>query len=134
MSHDLSHSQSQLLGFQVNPLSHLSLSLNSFLHSHLHLSSFHFCLLLKTLASSLHLYLQVSCHSVCFVITPWHQIECFDIYVFKNILNTPFNIWIIDITTTPTAFIYINTKMIKHRLIIVDIYYFCSCFTILIIH
>ena len=67
MSHDLSHSQLQLLGFQINPLLHLSLSLNSSLHSHLHLSSFHFCLLLQTLAANLHLYLQVSCHSKCFI-------------------------------------------------------------------
>ena len=35
-SHDLSHSHSQLLGFQINPLSHPPLSINS-LHSHLHL-------------------------------------------------------------------------------------------------
>ena len=40
MSHDLSHSHSQVLGFQINPLSHIPLSINS-LHSHLHLSSFH---------------------------------------------------------------------------------------------
>ena len=51
-------SHSQLLGFQVNPLSQLPLSINS-LHSHLHLSSFQRCLLLQTLASSLHLHLQV---------------------------------------------------------------------------
>ena len=66
MSHDLSHSQLQLLGFQINPLSHLSLSLNSSLHLHLHLSSFHLCLLLQTPGSNLNLHLQVSCHSMCF--------------------------------------------------------------------
>ena len=66
MSHDLSHSQFQLLGLQINPLSRLSLSLNSCLHSHLHLSSFHICLLLQTLASNLHLHLRVLCHSMCF--------------------------------------------------------------------
>ena len=38
-SHDLSHSQSQLLGFQINALSQLPLLINS-LHSHLHLSLF----------------------------------------------------------------------------------------------
>ena len=29
MSHDLSHSHSQLLGFQINSLSHIPLSVNS---------------------------------------------------------------------------------------------------------
>ena len=67
MSHDLLNSQLQLLGFQTNPVSHSSLSRNSSLHSHLHLSSFHLCLLLQTLASNLHLHLQVSSHSMCFV-------------------------------------------------------------------
>ena len=62
MSHDLSHSLSQLLGFQINTLLHIPLSIN-FLPSHLHLSSFQHCLLLQTLASNLHLHLQVSCHS-----------------------------------------------------------------------
>ena len=58
ISHDLSHSHTQLLGFQINPLSQVPLSINC-LHSHLHLSSIHLCLLLQTLASSLHLHLQV---------------------------------------------------------------------------
>ena len=58
--------QSQLRGFQINPLSHNPLSINS-LHSHLHLSLFHLCLLLQTLASNLHLHLQVSCYSICLV-------------------------------------------------------------------
>ena len=35
------------------------------LHSHLHLSLFQRCLLLQTLASNLHLRLQVSCHFIC---------------------------------------------------------------------
>ena len=67
MPHDLSSSQLQLLGFQINRSSHLSLSLNSSLHSHLHLSSLHLCLLLQTVESNLHLHLQVSCHSMCLV-------------------------------------------------------------------
>ena len=66
MSHDLSHSQLQLLGFETNPLSHLFL-LTNFLHSHLHLPLFHLCLLLQTLECNPHLHLQVSCHSICFV-------------------------------------------------------------------
>ena len=66
MSHYLSHSQSQLPGLQINPLSHIPLSINS-LHSHLHLSLFQRCLLLQTLASTLHLNLQVSCHSIYLV-------------------------------------------------------------------
>ena len=66
MSHDLSHSHSQVLGFQTNPLSNIPLLINS-LHSHLHLSSFHLCLLLQTLAVNLHMHLQVSCHIMCLV-------------------------------------------------------------------
>ena len=65
-SHDLSHSHSQLLGFQINPLLHTPLSIN-YLHSQLHLSSFQRCLLLQTLLSSLHLHLHISCHSMCLV-------------------------------------------------------------------
>ena len=53
MSHDLSHSHSQLLGLQMNPLSRIPLSIQ-YWHSHLHLS-----LLLQTHASNLHLCLQV---------------------------------------------------------------------------
>ena len=65
-SHDLSHSHSQLLRFQINPFSQIPLSINS-LHSHMHLSSIHLCFLLPTLASHLHLHLQVLCHSICLV-------------------------------------------------------------------
>ena len=54
------------IGFQINPLSHIPLSINS-LHSHLHLSLLHLLLLLQTLSSSLHLHLEVSCHSICIV-------------------------------------------------------------------
>ena len=42
MSHDLSHSHSQLLRFQRNTLSHIPLLIN-YLHSHLHLSLFPLC-------------------------------------------------------------------------------------------
>ena len=66
MPHDLSDSRSQLLGFQINLLSHILLSINS-LHSHLHLHIFQHCLLLKTLASSRHVHLEVSCHSIYLV-------------------------------------------------------------------
>ena len=65
MSHDSSHSQLQLPGFQTNLLSHLSLSLNSSLHSHLGLSSFRFCLLIQTVASNLHLHLKI--HAILWV-------------------------------------------------------------------
>ena len=66
MSHGLSRSHSQLLGFQINPLSHVLLSINS-LHSHLQFSLFQRCLLLQTLAFSLYLHLQVSYHPICLV-------------------------------------------------------------------
>ena len=59
----LSHLHSQLLGFQINPLSHIPLSIN-YLHSHLHLFLFQRCLLLQTIPSNLHLHLHFSCHSI----------------------------------------------------------------------
>ena len=61
MSHVLSYSHSQLLGFQINRL-----SLNS-LHSHLHLFLFQRCLLLQTIASNLHSHLHVSSDCICLV-------------------------------------------------------------------
>ena len=66
MLHDLSHLHLQILGFRINPLSHLHLSIN-FLQSHLHLSLFQLCLLLKTLASNLNLQVQFSCQDSCLV-------------------------------------------------------------------
>ena len=119
MSNDLSHSHSQLLGFQLNPLSHIPLSINS-LHSDLHLSSFHLCLLLQTLASNLHLHLQVLCHSICLVSL-----------VLDIRLNTLTFMFLIVLGThklaygsTVFAFIYCNTIGIKHGLISVKIGYF----------
>ena len=67
MPPDLSHSQAQLLGFQIYPLSHPILLTNCSLHSHLHLSLFHICLLLQKAEVNLHTHLQVSCHIVCLV-------------------------------------------------------------------
>ena len=46
--------------------SHIPFSINS-LHSHLHLPSFHLCLLLQTLTSNIHLHVQVSCHFIYLV-------------------------------------------------------------------
>ena len=53
--HNLSHSHSQSLAFQINHLLHL------------HLSLFQLSLLLQTLPSNLHLHLKVSCHSMYLV-------------------------------------------------------------------
>ena len=68
ISQDLSHSHSQLLGFQINPLLHTSLSINS-LHSHLHFSSFHCCFLLQIIPFNLHMHmhLHVSYHFIYLV-------------------------------------------------------------------
>ena len=66
VTNDFSHSHSQLLVFQINTLLHTPFPINS-LHSNMHLSSFQRCLLLQTLASSLHLHLHVSCHIICLV-------------------------------------------------------------------
>ena len=65
MSHNLSHSHAQLLGFQIYPLSHTILLIKSSLH--LHLSSFHICLLLQKTEVNLHMHSQVSCHTICLV-------------------------------------------------------------------
>ena len=66
MSHALLHSHSQLLEFQMNPLSHTPLSVNSS-HSHFHLFLLQRCLLLQTIESNLHSHLHVSCHCICLV-------------------------------------------------------------------
>ena len=63
MSQALSHSHSQLLGFQINSLSHTFLSINS-LHLHLHLFLFQRCLLLQIFSLHLDSHLHVSCHSI----------------------------------------------------------------------
>ena len=55
-TYDLSHPHSHILGFQINPVSHLLFSINS-LHSHLHFSLFQHCLLLQTLASNFYVYI-----------------------------------------------------------------------------
>ena len=66
MLHYLSHSHSQALEFQINPLSQILLPTNS-LHSHLHLSLLNICQLLQTPALNLHMHLQVSCHTIYLV-------------------------------------------------------------------
>ena len=65
--HDLLHSRSQSLGFQINPLLHTPLSKNC-LHSQLHLSLFQRYLLLQTLGSNPHLHLHVSSFIKLFVV------------------------------------------------------------------
>ena len=87
MSHDLSHSDSQIVGFQINSLLCLPLSINS-LHSHLHLSLFQGYTSLQILASNLHLHLQVSCHSMCLVSLLLDIRLNTLILVFNNIRNT----------------------------------------------
>ena len=113
-SHDLSHSHSQLLGFQIDSLLHTPLSIN-YSHSHLHLSSFQRCLLLQTLPSNLHLHLHVSCYSVCLVLLVLNT------EIFNNIRNTQLYIWIIDIVAIITAFTCFNAKGKKHRFILIKI-------------
>ena len=63
------------------------------------------CLLLQTLASNLHLHLQVSCKSVCLVSFVLEiRLNTLMCHLFYNIRNTQFRIWIIDVVTTTTAF------------------------------
>ena len=64
------YSHLQLLGFQTKLLSHFL----SIKHSHLHLSLFHFCLLLQIIGSNLHTHLQLSFHFICFVLF-FHDIK-----------------------------------------------------------
>ena len=65
-SDDLSHSNSQLLGLQIDLVTYTFISY--FLHSQLYLSSSQRFLLLQTLASHLHLHLHISCHFMCLVL------------------------------------------------------------------
>ena len=67
MSHKLSHSHEQVLGFQIYPLSHTNLLIKSSLHSHLHLSLFHACLLLQRAEVNLHIHTYKS-HVILFVL------------------------------------------------------------------
>ena len=67
-------------------------------------------------------------------ISSWYSIKYFTIHVFNNIRNTWFSIWIINIITTTTTFIYKNTVRLNWELIIVNVSYFCLYFTFLIIH
>ena len=76
-----SDSDSQLLGFQINPLSHSPLSISS-LHSHQHLFLFKRCLLLQILAPNLPLHLHDSCHSMC--------LTSLVFYIRLNTLTTAF--------------------------------------------
>ena len=66
MPHDLSHSHSHTLGFQIKSFITF-IFVNQFFNSHLHLSLFQSCLLLQTFASNLHLRLQALWHSICLV-------------------------------------------------------------------
>ena len=108
MPHDLSHSHSQLLGFQINALSHIHLSINS-LNSHLYLSSFHLFLLLQTLALNLHMHLQVPCQIMCLVSLILDIKLNTLTFMFLTVSRTQ-DLWIIDTITTSTTFIYFNTK------------------------
>ena len=119
-SHDLLHSHSQLLGFQIKPLSHTLLLISS-LHSHLHLFLFQRCLLLQTIASNLHSHLHVSCHFIFFVSLVQH-IRLNNL-TFKSFTTsgTHFCVRIINIITIATTFTCFNAKRIKYRIIIATI-------------
>ena len=133
MPHDLSHSHSQVLGFQINALSHIPLSINS-LNSHLYLSSFHLFLLLQTLALILHMHLQVPCQIMCLVSLILDIKLNTLTFMFLTVSRT-YNLAygsLIPLQLPLHLFTLILRK--EHRFIIVDIYYFCSCFTFLIIH
>ena len=118
------HIHSQLLGFQINPISHIPLSINS-LHSYRHLSSFHLCVLLRTLASNLHLHLQVLFRSACLLsLVLYIRLNTLT-FIFLIVSGTHnFSIWVINSITTVFVVIYCNTIGIKHRLISVNIYCF----------
>ena len=78
MPHDLSYSQSQLLGFQVNLVSHIPLSINS-LHLHLHLSS-----LLHTLHTlCIHCYIHF--HLIYICICMFYDILCVLFHFFLKL-------------------------------------------------
>ena len=109
MAHDLTHSQSQILGFQIYPLSHTPLSIKSSLHSHLHLSLFQICLLLQKAEVNLHTHLQVSCH-IMFRVSFTLYIKLIQI----DIWATHFCVWVVYINTTSTAYIYFMDRTPVH--------------------
>ena len=101
------------------------------MHSHIHLSLFHLCLLLQTLAPSLHLHLQVSCHYVCLVSI-----------VLSIKLNT---LTFMFLAKTEThnfgngSLILLQLPLQKYcedkpRFFTINIYYLSSYFTLLIIY
>ena len=119
MPHDLSHSHIQLLGFQINPLSHIPFS-------HLHLSSFHLCLLLQTAAVNLHMHLQISCHIICLV-SVILNIKLNALTLMFLIMSGTHNfeyVSLILLQLPSTTFIYFNIESIEHRLISIIIDHF----------
>ena len=127
MAHNLSHTHAQLLGFQIYPLSHTILLIKSSLHSHLHLSSFHICLLLQTAEVNLHVHLQVSCHAICLV--------SLILAIRLNTLTLIFLVMsgkhnsangLLIVLQDPRHLFYFNTVRIKYRFIRIYIKYFRS--------
>ena len=121
ISHDLSHSLSQLLGSQIDLLLQIPLAINS-LHSYLHLFLFQLSLLLWTQPSSLHLHLHVSCHSMCFV--------SLVLDIRLNTLTFKF-LTLLTLLQLPLVLIL---KGKKYRFVTININNVSSSFTILIVH
>ena len=68
------------------------------------------------------MHLQVSCHFMCLV-SLFLDIKL-NTLTFKSsysLRNSDFCIWIINVITVTTTFIYLNTKRIKHGIITITI-------------
>ena len=124
-SHDLSHSHSQLLQFQTDPLSHTPLSIN-YLHSHLNLSSLS---TLFIITNPLHLIYIYTC--------TFHAILCVSFYFmcFSFLQHQKHTLYMDHrYCYNYAAFVCFNTKKIKCRPITININNIWSYLTFLIRH
>ena len=100
ISQSLSHSQAHMLEkSKLNLLHVCGVLLFFFLHSHSHLSLFHFCFELHFLPLNFYLHLHEVCFMNFFIYTFDHS-EYFQIYIFHFIGSTYSANWILKRITT----------------------------------
>ena len=130
-SHDLSHSHSQLLGFQINLLAENLYQSIFCIYTSIYLYS-NVVYYYKTFASNLYLHLHVSCHFTC--------LDSLDLEIklntltFMFLITSHFCIWIINIVAITATFTSFNTKRINNGLITINTNKFWFYFTFVISH
>ena len=132
-SQDLQHQHSQLLGFQINPLSHAPLSINS-LQFHL-LLSFQRYLLLQTPMLNLHLHLHVSSHSMRLVsLFPETTLNTLTFKFFTTSRTHNFAHGLLILLQLSLHLLVLILKEKKHWIISININNLWSYFTFLIVY